>query len=371
MDSPEGVQGNLHPLRRFPLAWPRQTGYSEPVSTLADVAKHAGVSKSTASRALSGHGSVAKATQRRVAESARALGFVASSAAESLATGRSKNIAVVTPFVNRWFYGEVIDGVEAALIGAGYDLTLYRLTDDPAQREALFNYFLVRKGVDAVIAVTLFITDDEVQRLAALKKPIVGIGGRIPGVSTYFINDEDISYRQTKHLIELGHTRLMHFGGAKERELDFQVHSARLSGFRRALAEAGLSQDNDFSPADFSITGGYESGKKWLADPTLRPTGIVAGSDEIAFGAMTAALECGLKIPDDLSIIGLDGHPLAETFGLTTMPQYPSRQGAMAVSQALALLGGLTPASDQDLAMEISVDLKKRSSTGPAPKRGR
>lgn len=115
------------------------------MNTLADVAKMAGVSKSTASRALSGRGSVSTATRAKVSAAANDLGFVASSAAESLATGRSRNIAVVTPFINRWFYAEVIDGVESALIGAGYDLTLYRLTDDREQRTALFNYFWFEK----------------------------------------------------------------------------------------------------------------------------------------------------------------------------------------------------------------------------------
>ena len=132
------------------------------MKTLSDVAALAGVSKSTASRALSGRGSVSRTTQEKVSTAAQDLGFVPSSAAESLATGRSRNIAVVTPFINRWFYSEVIDGVESALIGAGYDLTLYRLSDKTAQRQALFDYFLVRKGVDAVIALTLFISDDEV-----------------------------------------------------------------------------------------------------------------------------------------------------------------------------------------------------------------
>ena len=95
--------------------------------TLSDVAVRAGVSKSTASRALSGRGSVGIKSKEKVLSAAAELGFVPSSAAESLATGRSRNIALVTPFINRWFYAEVIDGVESALIGAGYDLTLYDL----------------------------------------------------------------------------------------------------------------------------------------------------------------------------------------------------------------------------------------------------
>jgi len=333
------------------------------------VAKRAKVSKSTASRALSGNGAVSPTTKKRVAQAAADLGFVPSIAAESLATGRSRNIAMVTPFVNRWFYSEVIDGVEAALIGAGYDLTLYRLTDDPDQRRQLFDYFLVRKGVDAVIALTLFITDDEVARLDSLGKPIVGIGGRIPGVSTYFIDDRDVARRQTEHLISLGHTRLMHFGGDQEQQLDFEVHSRRLRGFRDALERAGISAENDFAPGEVSIAGGFESALRVLRDPLTRPTGIVAVSDEVAIGAMSAAYQLGLRIPDDLSIIGLDGHPMGEPFGLTTMVQHVSRQGAMAVSQALALLGGMEPEDDADLAMSLPVELKVRHSTAPPPER--
>jgi DNA-binding LacI/PurR family transcriptional regulator len=303
-------------------------------------------------------------TQEKVSSAADELGFVPSSAAQSLATGRSRKIAVVTPFINRWFYAEVIDGVESALIGTGYDLTLYRLTDDIDQRRALFDYFLVRKGVDAVIALTLFISDDEVQRLRKLGKPIVGIGGQIPGIPTFSIDDVRTARRATEHLIELGHTKLVHIGGDQEKQLDFEVHSNRLKGFRQALDGAGLGHSDDFFADDFDIAGGYRSAMKALTDSGSRPTAIVAGSDEIAIGVMTAAREQGIRIPQDLSIIGIDGHPLGETFQLTTMNQHPSRQGSMAVSQALAQLGGAWDESD-DSHLELQVDLKVRGSTAP------
>ena len=332
------------------------------MSTLADVARQAGVSKSTASRALSGRGSVSVATQERVSNAAESLGFVGSSAAESLATGRSRNIAVVTPFINRWFYSEVIDGVESALIGAGYDLTLYRLTDNSDQRQQLFDYFLVRKGVDAVIALTLFISDDEIQKLRKLGKPVVGVGGLIPNVPTLSIDDVVTARRATEHLIELGHRDLVHVGGDQERQLDFEVHSNRLVGFREALANSGLSHERDFFADDFDIPGGYRSALKVLGTPDTRPTGIVAGSDEIALGVIMAARELGLRVPEDLSVIGIDGHPLGETFGLTTMNQHPANQGSMAVSQALAQLGGAWNNTD-DTHLELQVDLKIRSST--------
>jgi len=334
------------------------------MSTLADVAKLAGVSKSTASRALSGHGSVSQRTKEKVSDMAKVLGFVPSSAAESLATGRSRNIALVTPFINRWFYAEVIDGVESALISAGYDLTLYRLTNDPDQRKSLFEYFLVRKGVDAVIALTLFVSDDEVQRLRKLGKPIVGIGGQIPGIPTFSIDDVRTAKRATEHLLELGHTKIIHIGGDQQKQLDFEVHSNRLKGFREALSDANLGHTDDFFADDFDIAGGYRSALKALGDSQSRPTAIVAGSDEIAIGVMAAAREIGVRVPEDLSIIGIDGHPLGDTFGLTTMNQHPSRQGSMAVSEALAQLGGAWDESD-DSHLELQVDLKIRTTTAP------
>jgi DNA-binding LacI/PurR family transcriptional regulator len=270
----------------------------------------------------------------------------------------------VTPFINRWFYAEVIDGVESALIGAGYDLTLYRLTDDKEQRTALFKYFLVRKGVDAVIALTLFINDEEVQRLRSLGKPIVGVGGRIPNIATFSIDDVTTARRATEYLISLGHTKVMHVGGDQEKQLDFEVHSNRLAGFRQAMKAAGLTHDNDFLGDDFDLSGGYRSAMKALSNPSTRPTGIVAGSDEIAIGVITAARELGIRVPEDLSIIGIDGHPLGETFGLTTMNQHPARQGSMAVSQALAQLSGEWDEKD-DSHLELQVDLEVRTSTAP------
>ena len=337
------------------------------MSTLADVARVAGVSKSTASRALSGNGSVNEETKKRVREAAKELGFVASSAAEHLATGRSKNIALLTPYVNRWFFSEVIDGVEAALIGAGYDLTLYRLTDDVEQRQALFDYFLVRKGVDAVIALSLFISSEEVERLESLGKPIVGIGGRIPKVPSIFIDDRAVARRHTEHLIELGHTKIVHVGGERVHGFDFDVHGGRLQGFRDALSFAGIVVANDFVAAEISIAGGFEAGMKVLSKVGNRPTAVSAISDEVALGVISAAHKLGLRVPEDLSVIGIDGHPSAGAFGLTTMVQHPARQGAIAVSAALATLGGMAPDAGE-LEMELPVELRVGTSTGPVPR---
>ena len=305
---------------------------------------------------------MSRETCEKVSRASKEIGYVRSSAAASLATGKSQNFAVVTPFINRWFYSELIHSVESQLIESGYDLTLYLLSNNWERRAELFDYFLVRKGVDAVITLTLFLKGDEVSRLQKLGKPIVGIGGQVPGIATFSIDDFGTASQATSHLIQLGHKKIAHIGGDQETQPDFKVHSNRLKGFREALEVAGLSHDNDFYGDDFDISGGYRSALKALSDPSNRPTGIVAGSDEIAIGVIIAAKELGVQVPHELSIIGIDGHPLGETFGLTTMHQHVERQGTRAVDQALAELGNSSVAGEK-VHYTMPANLHIRSST--------
>ena len=128
------------------------------MAAIGDVARLAGVSKATASRALSGRGYVADDTRRRVEAAASEIGYIASPDAASLVTGRTKNVGVIIPFVNRWFFGEVLEGIERALLAAGYDLTLYNLSEPGPGRARVFDFFLARKRVDAVIAVGVDLT---------------------------------------------------------------------------------------------------------------------------------------------------------------------------------------------------------------------
>ena len=232
-----------------------------------------------------------------------------SSTAASLVTGRTKNVGVITPFINRWFFAEVLEGIEGALIQAGYDLTLFRLPAEPEQRSRLFHYFLVRKRVDAIVCVGVALTPSEVELIHTLRRPAVGIGGAIPGITTMSIDDEQATRLATRHLISLGHRRIVHIGGDLGEQMDFQVHARRLTGFRSAMDEAGIEHGDDFRATTFSVPGGYEAALALLADPATRPTAIVAGCDEIAIGAITAARQLGIVVPRELSIVGIDDHP--------------------------------------------------------------
>ncbi|KQV25670.1 MULTISPECIES: LacI family DNA-binding transcriptional regulator [unclassified Microcella] len=332
------------------------------MSILADVARIAGVSKSTASRALSGRGYVSEDTRLKVEQAAAELGYVVSTAAASLVTGRTRNVGVVIPYINRWYFGEVLEGIEASLIQAGYDLTLYRLSSDADLRRRVFDYFLVRKRVDAVISVAIALSPHEVHMLQALGKPLVGIGGLIPGIPSLSIDDVETARLATEHLISLGHRRIMHIGGDQHEQMDFRVHSQRYVGFERALREAGITLEDGFRDAEFSIQGGHAAGLAVLGDPRTRPTAIFAGCDEIAIGIMVAARQLGIAIPQELSVIGIDGHPLAETFGLTTVVQQPGDQGARAVELLLGQLDA-TPEAPPSEHIVLPTTLSVRTST--------
>ena len=338
---------------------------------IEEVARAVGVSSATVSRALSGRGHVSAATRERVLEAAQQLGYVVSSSASALATGRMRNVGVVIPFLNRWFYGAVVEGAESALLAQGYDLTLYNLGGGADERRSVFEHFLLRKRVDAVIAVSLELTPGEVERLHDVGKPMVGVGGPLPGVRTLSIDDLAVSRLATEHLIGLGHRRIAHIGGDRAVEMDFHLPTTRRLGYQAALADAGLPDDPAlFQAGDFTMQGGYAAAKQLLGAPHDRPTAIFAASDEMAIGAILAARDLGLDAPRDVSIIGIDDHDLAPFFQLTTVAQYPMLQGRMAVDVLMQELhpGHPEPAS---LNTPLPFDLVVRSSTArPDPSRG-
>lgn len=328
-----------------------------------EVARRAGVSTATVSRALSGNGHVSPATRLKVKAAALELGYVVSSTASSLASGRMKNIGVVVPFLNRWFFSSVVEGAQTALLHNGYDLTLYNLTGGGEERRSVFEHFLLRQRVDAVIAISLELTVNEVARLHALGKPLVGVGGPITGVRTLTIDDSAVARLATEHLLALGHTRIAHIGGNKEYDLDFHLPTNRRGGYEAALEAAGVPMREDlFQPADFTIKGGYQAAKQLLGRAHDRPTAIFAASDEMAIGSILAARDLGLVVPRDVSVIGIDDHDLADFFGLSTIAQFPQGQGAQAVE---ILMDQLHPGQHDQAALNtpLPFELMVRSST--------
>ncbi|BDZ39707.1 LacI family DNA-binding transcriptional regulator [Microbacterium suwonense] len=324
--------------------------------SIDEVAKLAGLSTATVSRALSGRGHVSPASRERVYTAAESLGYVVSSRASSLASGRTKNVGVIVPFLDRWFFSTVLSGATSALMRAGYDSTLYNITADAAVRQEVFSTFLRRQRVDAVVAVSIELDQDETGQLLDLGLPVIAIGGPNSRLRTLTVDNTAVARLATQHLIGLGHRDIAHIGASPEFDMDFHIPTQRRLGFEQALADAGITQNPAFlEPADFTVDGGFRAAKQLLGRPGPRPTAIFAASDEMAIGAILAARDLGFRVPQDLSIVGIDGHELGEFFQLTTVDQFPIAQGERAAAAILAQLEQTDAEIGGDLPFELIV----------------
>lgn len=301
------------------------------MSGIAEVARRAGVSKSTASRALSGRGYVSPATQERVQEAANALGYVPSTNAVSLATGRTQTIGVIVPHANHWFFGEVLEGIQRALMERGFDLALYSAQPGTLERSHVFETYLGRSRFDGLITVGIEPDQQELERIAALGKPFVSIGSYDIGNSAVSIDDAASARIATEHLLALGHTDIVFLGGEANKAWPSFGDAHRVTGYASAMRAAGLESTIRLAPCAVSMPAGYDAAVDLLSDARTRPTAIVAVADEVAIGSIIAARRMGISVPAQLSVVGIDDHENAEMFALTTLRQSPREQAALAV----------------------------------------
>lgn len=308
------------------------------MSTIADVAARAGVSKATASRALSGRGYVSDDTRDRVETAARALSYVAHSSATSLATGRTQTIGVIVPSVGRWFFSELLTGAQETLLEHGYDLALFGVPERSTARSQVLDDVLPRRRFDGVIVVGIEPDSPEMAQLLRLGRPVVSVGPHTARMNAVSIDDAAAARIATEHLIDLGHTEIAFIGGATEADALTLGDARRLEGFRSAMDAAGLDGRSRVAPAAGTMPSGYEAAVDLLGNRRTRPTGVVGVCDEVAIGTIIAARRLGIAVPTELSVVGIDDHQHAEMFSLTTIRQQPREQGRAAVRLLLRQL---------------------------------
>lgn len=337
------------------------------MSGIKDVAREAGVSTATVSRALRGLPRVSEETRERVLAAAARMEYVASPQAASLASGQTRTVGIVVPNVTRWFFGSVIHGAEELLRQEGYDLLLYNITGDPGARHRLFSTHLLSKRVDAVMVLALRPTPEEIASLTRTGSPTVVVGGAVPGWPSVRIDDILAATTAVQHLIDLGHRRVAHIGGTPDPEhagLEFSTPGDRLLGYRQTMADAGLAIDPAWEvTGDFTAHGGLSACRRLLEAHQL-PTAIFAASDEMAIGAIHGLREAGLRVPEDISVVGIDDHELSEFFDLTTVAQPANDLGRLGARILLDALSGVSPDASGLL---LPTRLVQRRSAAGAP----
>ncbi|WIA98938.1 LacI family DNA-binding transcriptional regulator [Curtobacterium sp. MCBA15_012] len=329
-------------------------------SGIQEIASRTGLSKSTVSRALRGLPTVADATIGEVRRVADELGYVPSSAAAGLATGRQRAVGVVVPVIDRWFYVRALRGVDAELRQAGYDLVLYNLGGPGGDRDRAFRRSMLRHRVDGLVLLSLVLDETERAELELSDHPIVVIGGPAPGLRNVGVDDLAVTDTAVAHLAGLGHREIAYLGGQDEDGMNVAVPYLRRDGFADAMRRRGLDVRADrLLDGRFSFAGGAAAGEHLLGrTPGDRPTAVFCASDEMALGVLLAASRAGLSVPGDVSVMGIDGHEYGAVVGLTTVAQDPEAQGRAAARAVLAEVDGASagplPAAPAELVVRTS-----------------
>jgi DNA-binding LacI/PurR family transcriptional regulator len=327
--------------------------------TMADIARLAGVSMATTSRALSNASGVAPATREKVLRIAEELNYVVSPEASGLSGGSTGRVGVVVPHLSRWFFGEMLEGIESVLGTARLDVLLYHV-GDAADRQAFFNLLPARRKVDAVLVVGIPVGAEEQERLALLGVGVVAAGGQYAPYPYVSIDDGEAGRQALDHLLFLGHRRIAMIDAIDPNETSWPVDGRALA-YTTALHEAGLPVEEElFLRVPWGPSSGAEAMGRLLSlhEP---PTAVFAHSDEIAVGALRSLRKAGLRVPDDMSVIGIDDHPMAEQLDLTTVHQDVRRQGELSAQLVTRMLDG------EDVAPStiLPTRLVARGSTAP------
>lgn len=308
--------------------------------TLKDIARDLGVSVITVSKALRNHSDISEQTKARVLKRVQELNYRPNLAARALVTGRTNMIGFVIPDLLNSFFSEIVRGVAGALRNTGYTIVVTSSEQDPKLERQAVEQFITRR-VDMLLIASTHWTVEMFRRIEEAGIPYILIDRSFVGLAAHFVgvNDEEVGALATQHLIDTGCKRVAHIGGPAISPL-----LGRLEGYKRALAKNGLPVDTDLIMStdraeELGDAPAYTA-TQILLGQNPRPDGIFCYNDVAAYGAIAAVLDAGLRIPEDVSVIGC-GNLLYNKFvrvPLTSVDQQSNVIGQRAAKLALQLI---------------------------------
>ncbi|MEJ5223997.1 MAG: LacI family DNA-binding transcriptional regulator [Anaerolineales bacterium] len=329
--------------------------------TLDDIAKKAGVSRATVSRVINGNENVREETRRQVMEVIQQINFQPNVAARSLAAGRTNVIGLVIPagvsaiFADPYF-PLLIQGVTTTCNARDYSVMLWLA--EPEYERRMIRQVLHSGLLDGVLVSSMLLDDPIVRALHDSNKPFILVG-RHPFLDVNYIDVDNVNGAReaTLHLLRLGYKKVATITGPQ----NMIAGQDRLEGYRRALKERGAAYRPELvAEGDFSETGGYTAMRKLIPQ---RPDAVFVATDVMAEGAMRALREAGLRVPQDVALVGYDDMPNAARMSppLTTIRQPTQRMGALAVD---ALIDIIQNPSAPKRRIVLPVELVIRESCG-------
>ncbi len=289
--------------------------------TIKDVADAAQVSITTVSHVINGTRYVSDELRKRVEEAMTVIDYHPNNLARSLRIGKTKTIGLIIPDNSNLYFAEIARIIEDLGYLHGYSVILCN-TDDNCEKEASYINVLVNKQVDGVIFISAGGSGENLQKLLDQNTPIVIVDREFPDVAADLVLLDNYigGEMAARHLIQLGHRRIACISGS----LRLTPSAQRMDGYLHAMHEAGLATpENYLVPGDFRYQSGETCMDKLLEDSFDRPSAVFVCNDMMAIGAIRSIRKHGLRVPEDISIIGFDNILLAQAFSpaLTTIAQ--------------------------------------------------
>lgn len=312
---------------------------------MKDIARDLGVSVITISKVLRNHPDVGDETRERVLARVKELDYRPNLAARSLVTGRTYLVGLVVPDLLHPFFAEIAKSLSEALRMSGYYLIVSSSDEDPDLEEQEINQLLARR-LDTLIIASCRLTVELFFRIEKQKTPYVLIDRTLPGLSANFVgvDDEAVGMLATKHLIDIGCKRIAHIRGPET-----TPSIRRVEGYKRALTQNGLKVNEDYIIAepkgDVETRQRGAEAMRQLLNLKAKPDGIFCFNDPMAMGAMNYALNQGIKIPEDIAIIGCGNlhYDDALSVPLSSINQHSRKIGQEAARIALGILKSKVP----------------------------
>jgi DNA-binding LacI/PurR family transcriptional regulator len=326
------------------------------------VAARAGVGVATVSRVMNGSASVRPATRERVLDAIKALNYRPSSVARSLSLQRTMVVAALLPWFTNPSAVQRVRGIVEGLSTSRYDLMVFDIESEARQRRA-FELFDRGDRADGLLVVSTLPPEQEVERIRAARIPCILVDAVHPALPSIAVDDVGGGELATRHLVELGHRRIALIGDPPP-EFRFEWSRDRTRGYERALRQAGIEVRPEYVREGTRLLHVARAIAAELLSLPERPTAIFASSDTQALGALEAARGLGIRVPQELSIVGFDDIEVASYVGLTTVRQPLAESGRRGAELLLRALGG----RPVDLRTELlPLELVVRGTTGPAP----
>ena len=321
------------------------------------------MSFTTVSHVLNGTRRVSDSARARVEQAISEMGYAPSAVARSLKMSETCILGVLVPNITNPFFAELTRGIEDCCRQTDYSVFLCNSDDDPVRQARYLQTLLERRVDGLLLAAAAGEASVLAKRLASARVPTVVVDRSIPGLTADLVRVDHQAGAElaVSHLLALGHRHIACLSGPSE----FAVSRARVAGWRRAMAQADVPVDDGWLlEGDFSAAVGCELTRRLLARGGI--TAIFASNDLLAIGALRAAAERGLAVPQALSIIGFDGIDLGGyVYPALTTVGYPIRAlGEMAASVLIERIAS-GPAADREVVLQAQ--LLRRESTGPVP----